>query len=161
MHLLAAAGAEDAARIGRPRLAGEPVLAEAAMPAEPVDAQQAAARLNAIVGVLAAPSQAPALVVASIAHAELLATAPFGWGDGLIARAVFRLLLVERGLDPNSLAAPEVGLVELGVDAYRDALAGYAEGTADGIAAWIAHCAEALVRGAQESTAVCEALMRG
>jgi Fic family protein len=100
-------------------------------------------------------------VIASIAHAELLATTPFGWGDGLIARAVFRLLLVDRGLDPNSLAAPEVGLVEQGVDAYRGALAGYAEGTADGIAAWIAHCAQALVLGAQESTAVCEALMRG
>jgi Fic family protein len=161
MHLLAAAGAADAARIGRPRLDGEAVTAEPAMPPEPVDAQQASARLNALVGVLAAPSKAPALVVASIAHAELLATAPFGWGDGLIARAVFRLLLVDRGLDPNSLAIPEVGFLEQGVDAYRDALASYAEGTADGIAAWIAYCAQALVLGAQESTAVCEALTRG
>ncbi|HEX4788672.1 MAG TPA: hypothetical protein VH372_09445 [Actinospica sp.] len=161
MHLLAAAGATDPARIGRPRRDGEAVTAEAATAAGPVDAQQAAARLNALVGVLSAASKAPALVIASIAHAELLATTPFGWGDGLIARAVFRLLLVDRGLDPNSLAAPEVGLVEQGVDAYRGALAGYAEGTADGIAAWIAHCAQALVLGAQESTAVCEALMRG
>ena len=88
-----------------------------------MDARQAAARLNALTGVLAAPSKAPALVVAAIAHAELLATAPFGWGDGLVARAVFRLLLVDRGLDPNSLAAPEVGFVELGIDAYRAALA--------------------------------------
>ena len=161
MHLLAAAGAADPARIGRPRLAGEPVQPESAMPAEPVDAQQAAARLNALIGVLSAPSNAPALVVASIAHAELLATAPFGWGDGLIARAVARLLLVDRGLDPNALAAPEVGHVELGPDAYRAALAGYVEGTAAGIAGWIAHCGEALVLGAQDSTAVCEALMRG
>lgn len=161
MHLLAAAGAADPARIGRPRLDGEPVESEPAMPATPVDAQQAAARLNAIVGVLSAPSKAPALVVASIAHAELLATAPFGWGDGLIARALFRLLLVDRGLDPNSLAAPEVGVVEQGADAYRDALAEYSAGTASGIAAWITFCAEALVLGAQESTAVCEALMRG
>jgi Fic family protein len=137
------------------------VTAEAAAAADPVDPQQAAARLNALVGVLSAPSKAPALVIASIAHAELLATTPFGWGDGLIARAVFRLLLVDRGLDPNSLAAPEVGLVEQGIDAYRAALARYAEGTAAGIAAWIAHCAQALVLGAQESTAVCEALMRG
>ena len=161
MHLLAAAGTADAARIGRPRLPGEAVDPEPVMPAEPVDAQQSAARLSALTGVLAAPSKAPALVVAAVAHAELLATAPFGWGDGLIARAVFRLLLVDRGLDPNSLAIPEVGLVELGVDAYRTALAAYAEGTAAGIAAWIAHCGEALVLGAQESTAVCEALMRG
>ena len=126
-----------------------------------MDAQQAAARLNALVGVLSAPSKAPALVVASIAQAELLATAPFGWGDGLVARAVFRLLLVERGLDPNSLAVPEVGIVESGVDEYRQALAGYAEGTADGIAAWVGFCADALVLGTQEALAVCEAFTRG
>lgn len=161
MHLLAAAGAAEPSRIGRPRLDGEPVVTEPAMPAEPVGAQQAAARLNALIGVLSVPSKAPALVVASIAHAELLSTAPFGWGDGLIARALARLLLVDRGLDPNALAAPEVGHVELGVEAYRAALAGYAEGTAAGIAGWIAHCGEALVLGAQDSTAVCEALMRG
>ena len=161
MHLLAAAGSTDQDRIGRPRLPGEAVQPEPAMSADPVDARQAAARLTAITGVLSVPSKAPALVVAAIAHAELLATAPFGWGDGLVARAVFRLLLVDRGLDPNSLAIPEVGLVELGIEPYRAALAAYAEGTADGIAAWIAHCGEALVLGAQESTAVCEALMRG
>jgi Fic family protein len=161
MHLLAAAGAAGADRIGRPRLPGESVEPEPAMPAEPVDARQSAARLSAITAVLAAPSKAPALVVAAIAHAELLATAPFGRGDGLVARAVFRLLLVDRGLDPNSLAAPEVGLVELGIDAYRAALASYAEGTAAGIAAWIGHCGEALVLGAQDSLAVCEALVRG
>ena len=161
MHLLAAAGATDSARIGRPRIPGEPVQAEPAMPGEPPDAQQAAARLNALMGVLSEPSKAPALVVASIAHGELLATAPFGWGDGLIARAVARLLLVDRGLDPNALSAPEVGHIELGLDAYRAALAGYVEGTAAGIAGWIAHCGQALALGAQDSTAVCEALMRG
>ncbi|HWG23763.1 hypothetical protein [Actinospica sp.] len=161
MHLLAAAGSFDSARIGRPRLPGEPVEPEPAMPASAVDAEQAAARLNALTGVLAAPSKAPALVVAAIAHAELLATAPFGWGDGLVARAVFRLLLVDRGLDPNSLAAPEVGFVELGIDAYRAALASYSEGTAAGIGTWIAHCGVALEAGAQDSLAVCEALVRG
>ena len=161
MHLLAAAGAEDPGRIGRPRLPGETVEPEPAMPVPPVDAQQSAARLSALTGVLAAPSKAPALVVAAIAHAELLATAPFGWGDGLVARAVFRLLLVDRGLDPNSLAAPEVGFVEFGVDVYREALAAYAGGTAAGIAAWIAHCGQALVSGAQDSLAACEALVRG
>jgi len=161
MHLLAAAGAADPGRIGRPRLPGETVEPEPAMPVPPVDAQQSAARLSALTGVLAVPSKAPALVVAAIAHAELLATAPFGWGDGLVARAVFRLLLVDRGLDPNSLAAPEVGFVEFGEDAYREALAAYAGGTAAGIAAWIAHCGQALVAGAQDSLAVCEALVRG
>ena len=64
--------------------------------------QDAKARLAALTGVLTAPSQAPALVVAAVAHGELLATTPFGWGDGLIARALFRLLLVARGLDPTT-----------------------------------------------------------
>jgi hypothetical protein len=90
-----------------------------------------------------------------------LATTPFGWGDGLVARAVFRLLLVARGLDPQSLAVPEVGFLELGSEARRTALAGYVSGTAQGLGRWIAHCGEALVQGAQESLAVCEALMRG
>lgn len=161
MHLLAAAGEADPARIGRPRTAGERVTAEPAMPPEPVDAEQAAARLTALAGVLAGPSKAPALVVAAVAHGELLSIAAFGWGDGLIARAAFRLLLVERGLDPNSLAIPEVGWVELGVPAYREALSAYAQGTAAGIAEWITACGQAVELGAQESTAVCEALMRG
>jgi hypothetical protein len=161
MHMLAAAGEVEADRIGRPRLPGEPVAAQPDGLAEAPPAGEAAARLTALTGLLLAPSRAPALVVAAIGCGELLAAAPFGWGDGLLARALFRLLLVERGLDPKSLSAPEVGFAELGALAGREALAGYATGTAPGVAAWIAHCAEASVLGAQESLAVCEALMRG
>ena len=79
----------------------------------------------------------------------------------MLARTVFRLVLVERGLDPQSLAVPEAGFVELGVEARKAALDAYASGTADGLAAWIAHCGEALVSGCQEALAICEALMRG
>jgi hypothetical protein len=161
MHMLAAAGEVEPARIGRPRGAGEPVVIEPGGPATPVDADEAATRLAALTEVLAAPTKAPALVVAAIAHGELLAATPFGWGDGLIARAVFRLLLVARGLDPQSLAVPEVGFLELGVEARNAALAAYTSGTAHGLAAWIAHCGEALISGSQESLAICEALMRG
>ena len=161
MHMLAAAGEIGPERIGRPRGAGEAVTGEPDGPSATVDAQDAAARLAALTGVLTAPSQAPALVVAAVAQGELLATTPFGWGDGLIARALFRLLLVARGLDPQSLAVPEVGFLELGPQARREALDGYVSGTAAGLAGWIAHCGQALVHGTQESLAVCEALMRG
>lgn len=161
MHMLVAAGETDPDRIGRPRWPGEAVEIEPGGPSEPVDAQEAAERLSALTGLLAAPSQAPALVVASIALGELLAATPFGWGDGIIGRAVFRLVLVERGLDPNSLAVPEVGFVELGADARGDALAGYLSGEAAGVAKWLIQCAQALVLGTRESTAVCESLMRG
>jgi Fic family protein len=161
MHMLAAAGETDPDRIGRPRRAGEAVDIEPGGPDAALDAGEAAERLAALAGLLAAPSEAPALVVAAIALGELLATTPFGWGDGIIARAVFRLVLVQRGLDPQSLAVPEVGFVELGIDARREALAGYASGDASGVSGWLTHCASALVLGAQESTAVCESLMRG
>lgn len=161
MHMLAAAGEVDAVRIGRPRGAGEPVVIESGGPTVPVDADEAATRLTALAGVLAGPSKAPALVVAAVAQGELLSATPFGWGDGLIARAVFRLVLVARGLDPQSLAVPEAGFLELGAAARKAALDAYTSGTAEGLAAWIAHCGEALVKGCQESLAICEALMRG
>ena len=161
MHMLAAAGEIEANRIGRPRAEGEPVSIEPGGPDAPVDAREATSRLTALAGLLTAPSKAPALVVAAVAHGELLSVAPFGWGDGLLARAVFRLVLVARGLDPQSLAVPEVGFLELGLDARRQALDAYRSGTADGLGTWIAHCGEALSRGAQEALAICEALMRG
>jgi Fic family protein len=159
MHMLAAAGEIDPARIGRPRNAGETVVVEPGGPAKPVDADEAATRVTALTALLTAPSKAPALIVAAVAHGELLATMPFGWGDGLIARAVFRLLLVARGLDPQSLTVPEVGFLDVGVQAREAALAAYSSGTAEGLGAWIVHCGEALIRGSQESLAICEALM--
>jgi len=90
-----------------------------------------------------------------------LAATPFGWDDGLVARAVFRLLLVARGLDPQSLAVPEVGFLELGLEARQQALAGYASGTAQGLASWIAHCGQATDPWRSGIPSVCEALMRG
>lgn len=161
MHMLAAAGEVEGNRIGRPRAVGEPVSVEPGGPDVPVDAEEAAGRLTALAGLLAAPSKAPALVVAAVAHGELSSVTPFGWGDGLLARAVFRLLLVARGLDPQSLAVPEVGFLELGLDARRAALDAYRSGTAEGLGVWIAHCGEAMSRGTQEALAICEALMRG
>jgi Fic family protein len=161
MHMLAAAGEIDPERIGRPRGAGDTVVVEPGGPATSVNADEAATRLASLAGLLTAPSKAPALVVAAVAHGELLSATPFGWGDGVVGRAVFRLVLVARGLDPQSLAVPEVGFLELGVDARRAALDAYASGTTAGLGAWIAHCGDALVRGAQESLAICEALMRG
>lgn len=161
MHMLAAAGEVEPHRIGRPRVQGDPVSIEPGGPETPVAAEEAAARLAALAELLAAPSKAPALVIAAVAQGELLASTPFGWGDGLLARAVFRLVLVERGLDPQSLAVPEVGFLELGLQARRTALDAYRSGTAEGVGSWIAHCGEALARGAAEALAVCEALMRG
>ena len=59
------------------------------------------------------------------------------------------------------VTVPEVGLVELGATAYADALAGYVSGSAHGVATWVRHCASAVVLGAREGVAVCEAIQRG
>ena len=140
LHALAAADLTDADELGRPR----PGTAE---------------RLDTLAEVLALTS-APAVVVAAIVHGELLGLDAFPPASGLVARAAVRLTLVERGLDPKSLVVVEAGHRELHA-AYDAALAGYRSGTPEGIASWLVHGCDALVAGAQEATAICEALARG
>jgi hypothetical protein len=142
LHALAAAGQVGADELGRPRPGSAP-------------------RLAALAGLLTATSQAPALVVSAVVHAEVSTTQAFPVGGGVVARAAGRLVLITRGLDPSAVCAPEVGFVELGQPAYAESLAGYAAGGVAGVAAWVRHCAEALVLGAREGVAVCEAIQRG
>lgn len=127
----------------------------------PPPAEEVAGRLDGLARLLLAGTEAPALVVAAVVHGEVLALRPFGSMDGLVARAAQRVTLVSAGLDPKAICPAEVGLAELGAEAYAGALQAYASGTPDGVASWIAHCAEALLLGVRETTAVCEALQRG
>jgi len=112
-------------------------------------------RLDTLVDVLGATS-APAVVVAAIVHGELLALDMFAPVSGIVARVAERLTLVERGLDPKSLVVLEVGHRELR-DGYYAALRAYADGD---VARWLRHCADAVVVGAREATAICEAILR-
>jgi hypothetical protein len=80
--------------------------------------------------------------------------------SGVVARTAVRLTLIERGLDPKSLVVIEAGHRDLGGD-YTEALDAYRSGTPEGIACWLRHCAAAVVAGARESTAICEAILRG
>ncbi|MET7697657.1 oxidoreductase [Streptomyces sp. NPDC005485] len=158
LHLVAAADNGDT--VGRPRRHGEPVdepLVELPLP----DATEVAGRLEGLSQLIIAGGSAPALVTAAVVHGELLALRPFGAHNGLVARAAERIVLVGSGLDPKSVCPAEVGHAELGRAAYAAALEGYASGTPEGMAAWIAHCGRAVELGARESTAVCEALQRG
>ncbi|MEV0372816.1 oxidoreductase [Streptomyces sp. NPDC050636] len=160
LHLVAAGGGEADDAVGRPRLAGEPVdepLVELPLP----DADEVAGRLDGLARLLLAGTEAPALVTAAVVHGELLALRPFGSFNGLVARAAERIVLVGSGLDPKSICPAEVGHAEPGRAAYLAALEGYASGTPEGVAAWIAHCGRAVGLGSRESTAVCEALQRG
>jgi hypothetical protein len=118
-----------------------------------------AGRLDTLAEVLAATSS-PAVVVAAIVHGELLGLDAFPPVSGVVARAAVRLTLVDRGLDPKSLVVVEAGHRELAGE-YETALAGYRDGTPEGIAEWLRHCAAAVVEGAREASAICTALARG
>lgn len=160
LHVLAASelvGDPDA--LGRPRSQGMAYDDPQGLgPApEPVEV---AARLDGLARVLTAGTSAPAVVVAAVVHGELMALRPFGSADGLVARAAARLVLVDRGLDPKAVSAPEVGHAELHHD-YPDALRAYVSGGPAGVATWVVHCARAVALGAREGLAVCEAIKRG
>ncbi|MGW7822700.1 oxidoreductase [Streptomyces puniciscabiei] len=158
LHLVAAASQGD--EVGRPRQAGESVdepLIELPLP----DAAEVSGRLEGLADLIIAGTSAPALVTAAVVHGELLALRPFVSHNGLVARAAERIVLIGSGLDPKSICPAEVGHAELGRASYLAALDGYASGTPEGMAAWIARCGRAVELGARESTAVCEALQRG
>ncbi|MCX5377532.1 oxidoreductase [Streptomyces sp. NBC_00091] len=146
--------------VGRPRLAGEPVdepLVDLPLPS----AEEVAGRLDGLSRLVIAGGSAPALVTSAVVHGELLALRPFGSYNGLVARAAERIVLINSGLDPKAICPAEVGHAEQGAEAYVKAFEGYVSGTAEGMAAWIAHCGRSIELGVRESTAVCEALQRG
>ncbi|MGN6131052.1 MAG: oxidoreductase [Nocardioidaceae bacterium] len=132
LHTLAAKGLVADEDLGRPRDAA------------------AAGRLRDLAGLLAGGTAAPALVVAAVAHAEIVATAPFASHNGIVARAVERLLLVSRGVDTKSLVVPEAGHLALRRE-YESNLRGYATGGAAGVHSWLLYAAEGFAAGAEAS----------
>ncbi|WP_432868872.1 oxidoreductase [Microbispora rosea] len=155
LHALAAAGLT--ADPGRPRTA--PTTADPLGLGPAPGPEETAARMSALAALVEESTEAPALVLAAIVHAELAVLRPFGVADGLVARAAERLTLVDLGLDPKSLAVVEVGHADLG-DAYAEGLRAYLKGTGEGVGTWVRHCASAVVHGVRETTAICEAMSR-
>ncbi|REZ40370.1 oxidoreductase, partial [Mycobacterium tuberculosis] len=90
-HMLAAADQVDDDRLGRPRSDAD-----------------VGPRLELLADVVTHPTLASAPVVAAVAHGELLTLRPFGCADGVVARAVSRLVTIATGLDPHGLGVPEV-----------------------------------------------------
>ncbi len=142
LHVLATRGFATEDERGRPRATDDVVdpLHIGALPA----VADIAPRLDALAGVLTRPTQAPAVLVAAIAHGEVLALRPFAWGSGLVARAMVRCVLAARGVDPDLLGCPEVGMLAAGRSAYVKALRGYASGEPEGVAEWIIWNAHAI-----------------
>jgi len=132
IHALAGAGSLPTERLGRPR------------------DDASADRLRDVATVLTGSGDTPALVLAAVVHAELVEAAPFPSHNGIIARAVERLVLVARGLDEKSLVVPEAGHLALRPQ-YESNLRAYASGTANGVHAWLLYAAEAFSAGAEAS----------
>ena len=158
LHVIAAGDLVGPDSLGRPRAAGASYDDPLDLGPAP-DPLEVAARVDGLSRLLTAPTAAPAVVVAAVVHGELLALRTFGSLDGIVARAAARLVLIDRGLDPKAVSAPEVGHAELHHE-YADAASAYVHGGRDGVARWIDHCASAIALGAREGLAVCEAIQR-
>ena len=140
LHMLAAADQADDDQLGRPRADAE-----------------VGPRLELLADVVTGSTRAPAPVVAAVAHGELLTLRPFGSADGVVARAVSRLVTIGSGLDPHGLGVPEVTWMRQSAK-YRDAARGFAEGTPDGVGTWLVLCCRAMQAGAQEALAIAECM---
>lgn len=149
MHTLVAHGFAPDDQVGRPR--SDDVVDDPLRLGPPSGPADVAARLGDLTRVLVG-STAPGVLVAAVAHAEVATLRPFGWGSGLVARALPRLVLAQRGVDTAMLGAPEVGLRAGGRPAYVRALRAYAGGSAQGVAQLIIHMATAIDTGARQPT---------
>lgn len=155
LHVLAAAGVLPAEELGRPAPGAE------------------TARLVAVAQACSS-STAPALLVAAVVHAEVVASRAFPVAagteltvppegqpappiGGMVARGLARLILVERGLDPKAVVPVDVGHAA-DPDLYAASLAAYRE--SDPVP-FVIHLCRAVEVAVQESLAVCEALRRG
>ena len=92
----------------------------------------------------------PALMLAAIAHAEIVTAAPFASRNGIVARAAERLIIAARGVDPKSLVATELGHSLLRAE-YESNLRGYRDGGRAGLHSWLLYCAEAYTKAAEAS----------
>jgi hypothetical protein len=147
LNALTAHGFVPAEDLGRPRsadMADDPLHLGTVVPA-----QAAAERLAMLAQTLTSPTEAPAIVVAAVAHAELATVRPFAWGSGLLARATTRLVLASRGVDPSLFSIPERGMLEQGRPAYVRALKAYSSGTLEGVTEFIVWHAVSVAMGAK------------
>jgi hypothetical protein len=110
---------------------------------------EAADRLRTLSATLAESAQ-PALLLAAVAHAELVSAGAFASHNGLVARAVERLVIVAKGVDPASVVVPEAGHLALRA-AYESNLRGYRDGGSAGLHSWLLYAAEAFAAGAEAS----------
>lgn len=156
-HTLVGAGWLPVEHLGRLR-DDEPALDQRGLGPAPTG-REVAARVDLLARTLAT-TQAPALVVAALVHAEVLAVRPFIAGNGLVARLVARAYATTGGLDPTGSVLPEV-VWAAAPQQYVAAVAGYATGEVERVAAWFGAYADAVVAGAAEARTVADAVLAG
>jgi hypothetical protein len=114
---------------------------------QPIDSALIESRMNDLVE-LVQNSKAPAVLIASILHAELATIAPFARGSQMIARATSRMYLQAKQIDQLQLVMPEYGFYKIGRANYAKALIAYKSGTVAGVTEWIETHSKALEIGA-------------
>jgi hypothetical protein len=135
IHAVAGHGSLPSDRLGRPRDA------------------ESAGLLRTVADLVTATTEAPALAVAAIVHAELVVNAPFPSHNGIVARAAERLLMAAKGVDEKSLVVPEAAHLALRAE-YESNLRGYSSGKSSGIHSWLLYAAEAYAAAAEASPLV-------
>jgi hypothetical protein len=138
LHALAAADLTDDAHLGRPR--GDADVGR---------------RLELLADIVTGGTSVPAAVLAAVVHGELLTLAPFGTADGVVARAVSRLVTIASGLDPHGLGVPEIYWMRQSRD-YLGAAQGFSSGTPDGLTAWLMMSCRAFHAGAREALSIAQ-----
>ncbi len=144
LHLAAAGGIVADGDLGRPRPGAQ--------------AAAARARLEALITLLADP--VPTLIVGALGYAELACAEPFSSSNAVIGRALMRTVLVGGGLDPTGVAVPDLAWAG-DPETHRAALAGYATGGTDGVAAWLRHVGESVAAGAGHGRRIADAVLAG
>jgi hypothetical protein len=140
LHALAAADLVDDDRLGRPRSDAD-----------------IGRRLELLADIVTGGTTVPAPILAAVVHGELLTLEPFGIADGVVARAVSRLVAIASGLDPHGLGVPEIYWMRQSGD-YRAAARGFSSGTSDGLTAWLLLSCRAFHAGAREALAIAAAV---
>jgi len=154
LHAVVAYGHVREEQLGRPRRSDEEPDDPLRLPIQAPSADEAAVRLTLLARLVSESSEAPALAVAGIVHAELLTARPFTWGSGLLGRAGVRLVLAARGVDPSLFSIPEAGIYQRGRPAYVRALRQYATGEPEPMAGYFAWFADVITLGAQAARPV-------
>lgn len=164
LHVAAASCLVSGDRLGRPRTDTDRCdeFIDLGPPPPPSVVSLRLANLADLITTLSSGlGRPPAVVVSSIVHAEIVSIRPFAAGNGLVARAMERVLVQALGLDPTGVAVPEAGHVTGGGPAYLGALTAYGQGTAAGVGLWLQQAADAVVAGAGEGMRICDAVRAG